>query len=178
MNADMKKKLNALTMKEILGYSIHSEDIASTFYWTLAKVFDPNDLVKAKFLSLSNDEKLHKEALLSLHRSTFGNDKYVIPKGLPPFESVAPVKTVGSFTEALETGMENERNAHDIYMYLAKEFPENRKLFKYLAKTEMGHYETLKQDYHFFQDEFKDEPNVKLSQVYASTLFRPLDIEK
>lgn len=181
MKADMKKKLKALSMKEILGYAIHSEDVASTYYWTLAKVFEPNGLVKAKFLALSNDEKLHKEALLSLHKSHFKTAKYVIPKGLPPFESVAGVKTVESFIEALETAMQNERNAHDIYMYLAETNKEHRKLFRYLAKTELGHYESLKQDYNFFTEEAKEDPKIKktkLSQVYAAPQFKPLDLVK
>jgi rubrerythrin len=178
MDAKLKEKLKKLTMKDILGYAIHSEDVASTYYWTLAKVFEPNDLVKAKFMALSNDEKLHKEALLNLHKAKFGNTKYVIPKGLPPFESVAAVKTIDSFMEALETGMQNERNAHDIYMFLAKANPENRKLFKYLAKTEMGHYAALKQDFNFFNDEFKEDTGAKISKIYAESLFRSLDVEK
>jgi rubrerythrin len=174
MNADMKKTLKALSLKEILGYAIHSEDVASNYYWTLAKVFEPNDLVKAKFMALSNDEKLHKEALLQLHKSTFGDVKYVIPKGLPPFESVADVKTVDSFMEAIESAMQNERNAHDIYKFLAGENPKHRRLFKYLAITEMGHYQALKQDLNFFTGEAEDDPSVgkaKLSQVYGLQFF-------
>lgn len=178
MKADMKNKLKALSLKEILGYSIHSEDVASTYYWTLANVFEPNDLVKAKFLAISNDEKLHKQALLNLHKAEFGDENYVVPEGLPPFESVTDVKTVESFMEAIETAMHNELNAHDIYMFLARQNRGHRKLFKYLARTEMGHYETLKQDYHFFGDEFENEPGVSISQVYAANVFRPLDIEK
>jgi rubrerythrin len=80
--------------------------------------------------------------------------------------------------EALETGMQNERNAHEIYLYLAKTNPEHRKLFKYLAMTEMGHYEALKQDYLYFNDEFTEKPSAKLSKVYAAGIFRSLDIEK
>jgi len=181
MKADMKKKLGALSMKEILGYAIHSEDVASIYYWTLAKVFEPNDLVKARFLALSNDEKLHKEALLSLHESQFKTSKYVVPKGLPPFESVAKVKTVESFIEALETAMQNERNAHDIYIFLADNNPKHRKLFKYLARTETGHYEAIKQDYYFFTEEAKDDPSIKkikISQVYGSPMFRPYGLVK
>ncbi|MDD4307919.1 MAG: ferritin family protein [Thermoplasmata archaeon] len=181
MKADLKKKLKALSMKEILGYAIHSEDVASTYYWTLAKVFEPNGLVKAKFMALSNDEKLHKEALLALHKSQFGSAKYVIPEGLPPFESVVDVKTVDSFIEALETGMQNERNAHDIYMFLAETNPKNSKLFRYLAATEMGHYESIKAEYNFFSEEAKDDPKVgktKLSAVYATPLFLPQGLLK
>ena len=177
----MKKKLKALSLKEIIGYAIHSEDAASNYYWTLAKVFEPNDLVKAKFMALSNEEKGHKEALLHLHMSQFDTTEYVIPESLPPFESVVEVQTFDSFIEAIETAMKNERSAHDIYQFLAEENPEHRKLFKYLAITEMGHLEALKQDYDFFTGEAKDDPsvkNVKLSQVYGTRFFMPQGILK
>jgi len=181
MKADLKKKLNALSMKEILGYAIHSEDVASTYYWTLAKVFEPNGLVKAKFLALSKEETLHMDVLLSIHKSHFKTAKYVIPKGLPPLESVAGVKTVQSFIEALETAMQNERNAHDIYMFLSETNKEYRKLYKYLAKTELGHYESLRQEYNFFTEEAKEDPKIRktrLSQVYAAPQFKPLDLAR
>jgi len=181
MKADLKKKLKALSLKEILGYAIHSEDVASTYYWALAKIFEPNDLVKAKFLALSNDEKLHKMALLNLYKSQFGSEKYVVPEGLPPFESVADVKTVDSFMEAIELSMQNERNAHDIYKFLASENPKHRRLFNYLAITEMGHYQALKQDHNFFTEETKGDPSIKyvnLSQVYAAPFFRPQGLMK
>jgi len=179
MNEDIKDKLRGLSLKEILGYSIHSEDIASTYYWSLANIFGPNDLVKAKFEALANDEKLHKEALLHLYKTQFGDENYVIPEGLPPFESIVEVKTVESFMDAIQTAMQNEKNAHDTYMFLAKEHKEHKKLFKYLAKTEMGHYETIKRDMEFFQDEITDDPGVKLRSVgeaYARPMFRPTDV--
>ena len=180
MNNDIKEILRGLSLKEILGYSIHSEDVASTYYWTLAKVFDPNDLVKAKFEALAKDEKLHMEALLHLYKTQFGDENYTIPEGLPPFESIVDVKTVGTFMEAIETAMQNEMSAHDIYTFLAKEHNEHRKLFKYLAITEMGHYNTLKQDLEFFADEIKEDPSVgtkNLGEIYARPLFRPADIK-
>jgi hypothetical protein len=76
--------------------------------------------------------------------------------------------------EAIELSMQNERNAHDIYKYLASANPKHRRLFKYLAITEMGHYQTLKQDFNFFTAEAKDDPSigkVKLSQVYGLQFF-------
>jgi len=179
MNDDIKELLGRLSLKEILGYSIHSEDVASTYYWTLAKVFEPNDLVKAKFEALANDEKHHKNAILSLYRKEFGDDNYSIPEGLSPFESVVDVKTVETFMEAIITAMQNEKSAHDTYVFLAKEHKKHRKLFKYLAITEMGHYETLKKDLEFFQEEINDDPETKsrsLSEVYTRPLFRPSDI--
>ena len=180
MNNDFKDKLGELSLKEILGYSIHSEDVASTNYWTLAKIFDPNDLVKAKFEALANDEKLHKEAMMHLHKSTFGDENYVIPEGLPPMESVVDVHTVESFMEAIQIAMQNEQNAFETYVMISKQHKEHRKLFKYLAMTEKGHYETIKQDLEFFEDEVKEDPGIKtmsLSQVYARPSFRPSDLK-
>ncbi|MCK5397414.1 MAG: ferritin family protein [Thermoplasmata archaeon] len=179
MNEDIKNKLGKLSLKEIIGYSIHSEDVASTYYWTLAKVFEPNELVKAKFEALANDEKLHKEALLHFYNTQFGDEDYVIPEGLPPFESVIDVKTVETFMEAIETAMENEHNAFETYTMLAKLHKEHRKLFKYLALTEKGHYETLKQDLKFFTGEIEDDHAVgtmNLSEIYARPVFRPPDM--
>ena len=179
MNDNILETLRGLSLKEILGYAIHSEDVASTYYWTLAKVFEPNDLVKAKFQALSNDEKLHKEALLNLYKQTFGDENYSVPEGLPPFESIVDVKTVNSFMEAIETAMQNERNAHDMYMMIAKEHKKHRKLFKYLAQTEMGHYETLKQDLNFVKEDYEEDPTVgtkNLGEIYARPAFRPPDV--
>ncbi len=180
MNTDIKQKLGELSLKEIIGYSIHSEDVASTYYWTLAKIFNPNDLVKAKFEALANDEKLHKEALLHLHKSTFGDENYVMPEGLPPMESVGDFHTVGSFMEAIQIAMQNEQNAFETYTMMAEQHKEHRKLFKYLAMTEKGHYETIKQDLEFFQGEINDNPEVKansLGEVYTRPLFRPSDLK-
>ncbi len=180
MNEDIKNKLGSLSLKEIIGYSIHSEDVASTYYWTLANIFDPNDLVKAKFKALAKDEKLHMEALLHLHKSTFGDENYTIPEGLPPFESIVDVKTVGTFMEAIETAMQNEQNAFETYTMMAQQHKEHRKLFKYLAMTEKGHYETIKQDLEFFQSEINDNPEIKsksLGEVYTRPLFRPSDLK-
>ena len=179
MNEDIKNKLGSLSLKEILGYSIHSEDVASIYYWTLAKIFEPNDLVKAKFEALSNDEKLHKDALLHLYKTKFGDENYVIPEGLPPMESVVDVKTVETFMEAIQTAMQNEHNAAETYTMLAKQHKEHRKLFKYLAITEMGHYNTLKQDLEFFTSEVEDDPVVgtmNLGEIYARPAFRPPDV--
>jgi rubrerythrin len=180
MNNDIKEILRGLSLKEILGYSIHSEDVASTYYWTLAKVFEPNDLVKAKFEALAKDEKLHMEALLHLYKTQFGDENYTIPEGLPPFESIIDVKTVGTFMEAIEMAMQNENNAYETYMMIAEQHKDHKKLFKYLAMTEKGHYETLKQDLGFFQEEINDNPEAKsrsLGEVYTRPLFRPADVK-
>lgn len=180
MNEDIKNKLGSLSLKEILGYSIHSEDVASTYYWTLAKVFEPNDLVKAKFEALANDEKLHMKALLHLYKTEFGDENYTIPEGLPPFESVVDIHTVGSFMEAIQIAMQNEQNAFETYTMIAEQHKEHRKLFKYLAMTEKGHYEIIKRDLEFFQEEINDDPETKLrslGEIYARPLFRPGDIK-
>ena len=158
MFEDMQEKLQSLDLKEILGYAIASEEAANGFYLVIVRVFDPNELVKNKFESIARDEKLHAKALLNLYKDTFGDENYPVPEGLPPFESVAEVEKLESLIETLVIAMQNEDNAYQIYTHLAKTHPENRKLFKYLAQTEMGHYEILKQEKGFFDEEVSEEP--------------------
>lgn len=181
MYEDMEEKLKALNLKEIIGYAIGSEDAASNFYWMIVKVFEPNDLVKNKFESIARDEELHMKALLNLHEEAFGNKDYEVPEGLPPFESQAEVDKVENLIKALQIAMENEANANKMYTFLAKQHKEHRKLFKYLAQTEMGHYETLKQEKGFFDDEVsgqQDFGGVSLKDAYRSPMFKSPDVMK
>ncbi len=180
MYENMHEKLNHLNLKEILGYAIASEVAANSFYWVLVKVFDPNELIKNKFENIAKDEKLHETALLNLYRELFGDENYTVPEGLPPFESVAEVEKVDSLIEALNIAMINEESAHKTYLYLARTHKEHKKLFKYLAQTEMGHYEILKQEKGFFDEEVKEDPNYKglsVSEAYKSPTFKPMDLQ-
>jgi rubrerythrin len=179
MYEDMEEILRGLELKDIIGYAIGSEEAASNYYHAIVLVFDPNDLVKTKFENISNDEKAHARALLRLHRELFDNEDWSMPDGLPPFESRTDVESVGSLIEALNLAMQNEMSAHKVYTYLAKTHREHRKLFNYLAQTEMGHYETLKQEKGFFDAEVSEDPSYKglsISNAYNSPLFRPGDV--
>jgi rubrerythrin len=179
MYENMNDILKGLDLKEILGYAIGSEDTASTYYRMLVKIFDTNELVANKFENIAKDEELHKQSLLNLYKEVYGSDQYTVPDGLPPFESRAEVDSVGSLLRALEIAMENEQNAYKIYTFLASEHKAHRKLFKYLAQTELGHYETLKQEKGYFDEEVAENPdlgNRAVTDVYRMPTFKPADI--
>jgi rubrerythrin len=180
MYDDIEEKLKALSFKEIIGYAIGSEDAASNFYWMIVKVFEPNDLVRNKFESIARDEELHMRALLNLHEDAFGDKNYTVPDGLPPFESVADVEKVESLIEALNIAMENEMSANKVYNFLAKEHKDQRKLFKYLAQTELGHYNVLKEEKGFFDEEVsgqQDFGKVSVKEAYRSPMFKTMDVQ-
>jgi rubrerythrin len=180
MYENMEEQLKELNLKEIIGYAIGSEDAASNFYWMIVKVFEPNDLVRHKFESIARDEELHMKALLDLHEDAFGDRNYTVPDGLPPFESVVEVERVESLIEALNIAMENEMSANKVYIFLAREHKDHRKLFKYLAQTEMGHYNVLKQEKGFFDEEVggrQDFGKVSVKEAYRSPMFKTMDVQ-
>lgn len=149
----MKEELKALSLRELIGYAIFSEEEAAKFYRHLVKDFDEKSLVGHKFQSIAKDEDMHRWVLLDLHRELFGTDEYSVPEHLKPFESIVEVKTVHNLIDALETAMQNEYSAYKVYKFLAHEHKEHRKLFKYLAHFEHGHYDVLKREKEHFEDE-------------------------
>ena len=149
----MYSELKALSLKELIGYSIYSEEESAKFYRHLVKDFDQKSLIGHKFETIAKDEEMHKWVLLDLHRELFGDDNYTVPEGLRPFETLVEVKTVHNLINALEIAMQNEYNAQKVYKYLAHEHKEHRKLFKYLAHFEHGHYDILKREKEHFEDE-------------------------
>ena len=180
MYEDMEERLQSLSLKEIIGYAIGSEDAASNFYWMIVKVFEPNDLVKHKFESIARDEELHMRALLNLHEDAFGDKNYKVPDGLPPFESQAEVERVESLIEALNIAMENEMCANKVYTFLAKQHKDHKKLFKYLAQTEMGHYNVLKAEKGFFDEEVSGQQEfgkLSIKEAYRSPMFKTMDVQ-
>jgi rubrerythrin len=180
MYEDMEENLKSLDLKEIIGYAIGSEEAANNFYWMIVKVFEPNDLVKHKFESIARDEELHMRALLNLHEDIFGDKNYTVPDGLPPFESVAEVERVDSLVEALNIAMENEISANKVYTYLASQHREHRKLFRYLAQTEMGHYNVLKEEKGFFDEEVSGQQEygkLSVKEAYRSPMFKTMDVQ-
>ncbi len=140
----MKEALDKLSFKQILGYSIQAEKNAHEFYMRLSNA--TSDLVSKRYLSLAEDEKVHKLELVKFHKKLFGDENIEIPKGkgLPPHEGDIELENVRNLIEALDAAIESERNAYKIYTYLAKNKPEHKRFFEYLAMMEHGHQESLK----------------------------------
>ena len=151
----MYEKLKELSFKEIIGYAIYSEDEANKFYTNLAK--GVGELVAHRFQGFARDEEMHKRMLLSLHRDQFGDENYIVPKGLPPFEGHDLCCDVPTLIGALEKAMLNEHNAFKVYKFLAKEKKEHKKLFDYLGMMERSHYETLKAEKELYEERALDD---------------------
>lgn len=143
----MNEVLDTLSFKEIIGYSVKAEEKAHEFYTKLSER-TKSSMVSSRYVSLANDEKMHREELLKLHEKLFGDRNIVVPEheGLPPHEGDVKLESVRNLIEALEAAIENERNAYKIYTYLGKKQPEHNKLFTYLALMEKTHAESLNQE--------------------------------
>lgn len=151
----MYEKLKELKFKEIIGYAIMSEEEAHKYYLNLAK--GVGELVAHRFEGIARDEEMHKKILLGLHKDLFETEEYVVPEGLPPFESSEPVDNVANLIGALETAMGNEYNAYKVYKFLARHMKDHKKLFDYLAMMEHGHYDTLKREKELYEERALDE---------------------
>lgn len=175
----MYERLKELSVKEILGYAIDSEERAHNFYMDMAKNASVNELVAHRFESIGTEELIHKTMLLGLHKRLFGDAQYVVPEGLPPLESFVEIDTLHALIEALELAMHNEYNAYKVYTYLSKHHHEHRKLFHSLAKREHGHYDAFKCEKELFEDEVMEDPHLRhraLTELPRdSAVFRPLD---
>jgi len=155
----MYEKLKSLSLKEIIGYAIASEEAANKYYTDLSK--EVSQLTAHRFENLARDEAMHKKILLNLHKALFNEEKYVVPEGLPPFESSVDASNVANLISALETAMLNEQNAHKVYKFLAEHHKKHRMIFEYLATMERGHYETLKAEKELYEDKVLENPGLK-----------------
>ncbi len=165
----MYEKLKELSIREIIGYTIGSEDAANKYYLDLAKKV--NELTAVRFENLARDEAAHKKVLLSLYKELFGDENWVMPEGLPPFESSVKVETVENLITALGNAMLNEYNAYKVYKFLSKHHKEHRALFEYLAVMEHGHYDTLKMEKELYEDRTIVDPHIKALPAYNWTKF-------
>ncbi len=162
----MNEVLDTLSFKEILGYSIRAEEKAHEFYTKLSEK-TKSSIVSSRYMSLANDEKMHKRELLKLHEKIFGDRNIEVPEkeGLPPHEGDVPIDTVRNLIESLDAAIENERNAYKIYRYLAKTQPKHNKLFNYLGLMEKAHAESLSEEKNLYQGVVAKNPEASSSHL-------------
>lgn len=153
-------ELKSLSLKEILGYAIGSEEAAKEYYMELAEKI-PHELAATKFKNIAEEEETHRKAVLKMYKDHVGDEDYTVPEGIPPLESSVKVTTVMSLIGALEVAMENERNAYDVYTHLSKKNKKYKKMFKYLANAEKGHYEVLKLEKESYDGTVRENPKLK-----------------
>jgi len=155
----MYEKLKTLSLNEIIGYAIASEEAANKYYLDLSKKV--SELVAFRFENLAKDEEMHRKMLLELHKELFGNENYIVPMGFPPFESSAKIKNVANLIVALGNAILNEYNAYKVYKYLAMHHKEHKSLFEYLAVMEHGHHGALKAEKELYEKRVREEPEIE-----------------
>lgn len=179
----MYEKLDEISFKELVGYSIEGEQAAHDGYMSLSKKLE--GLASKKFKSLAEDEKRHKEELLKLHKMEFGDKDYVVPdvEGLPPHEGVfvKEIKTVRNLIEAVDRAMKAEDDAYELYSHLSKRKEKYRTLFKYIALMEKGHYESLKAEKYLYEtgkDQFEKQKDKKTPGFARETISNMIERDR
>ena len=167
MAITMYGELKNLSLRQLLGYVIFSEQEAAKLYRNLIKNLGKDSLVAHKFESIAKDEDKHMQVLLDLYRETFGDEGWAFPEGLglKPFETEVKVKTIDNLIHALDGAMQNEYKGYMVYKYLAKEHKDQRKLFMYISKNEYTHYDILKREKEHLEDAMMDEPEKFREQI-------------
>ncbi len=156
----MSYELKDISFKELLGYSIKGEEIAYEAYTDIAETL--SGLPADRFQSIAEEELDHKKKLLDLHEYEFGDKKYIVPEveELPPHEGdlidLDPEKLT-SFIEALESAIEAEKNAYELYYELAKKKEKHSELFNYIAIMEKGHQSSLKEEKEMYEEILKNK---------------------
>jgi len=137
------------SFKELLGYSIKGEEIAYEEYKKISEKL--SGLASDRFYNLAKEELDHKNKLIELHEYEFGEKEYVVPdgEGLPPHEGDfidIDSDDLVSVIEALESAIEAEKNAYELYYQLASEEGKHSELFNYIAVMEKGHQLSMEEE--------------------------------
>jgi rubrerythrin len=157
-----------LTLIEIIGLGIRSEEDAAIFYGKVAKL-TKNEIVRAKYEALAEEEGRHRKLLIGLYCKTTGEKKPPAKIAGKPFtaEGSFPV-VVTSIEDAINLAISREEEAEVFYMNGAKKVISNDPAFKvlrYLADMEHGHALLLKAELEAFlrdRDFYANNPEIQL----------------
>lgn len=151
----MSAEFDEISFEELLGYSIKGEETAYAAYKVISEKL--SGLASDRFQSLAEDELDHKQRLLELHKHEFGDKEYIVPDGksLPPHEGEfieIDTDKVNSLIDALESAIEAEKNAYELYYSLAEKKEKHSELFNYIAVMERGHQFSLEEEKEMYGD--------------------------
>ena len=145
-----------LSIIEIIGLAVKNEDDAALFYTDFAQLID-NELVKAKFTSLAEEEKKHGKMLadfyMKLTKETTPPPK--VPDAARSADESRVEFTVDSIEDLLNLAIKKEREASEFYRKAAEKSENNsgRRMLEYLARIELLHEAALKEELNaFLQD--------------------------
>ncbi|HPQ81163.1 MAG TPA: ferritin family protein [bacterium] len=157
-----------LTLLEVIGLAIRSEEDAAEFYGSISKVIN-NELVRAKYEALAKEEVGHRQMLVDLYKRMSG-EKGAPPRipgspataegGKPPFEADA-------LEDLLSHAISREVEANDFYRKAAARAIDNnsRRTLEYLADIEHGHELMLRSELEAYlrdRDWYAEKPDVQL----------------
>jgi rubrerythrin len=156
-----------LTMIEILGLAIRSEEDAAKFYGDLARRIK-NGLARAKYEALAREEVSHRQLLQNLYRRATGESA---PPHIPGSPEVAegggiPVETE-EIEELLKIAIGREERARDFYRTHAPRMGDvgSRRLLEYLADIERGHELMLREELAAYlrdRNWYAEKPDIQL----------------
>ncbi|OGQ48846.1 MAG: hypothetical protein A3I09_03900 [Deltaproteobacteria bacterium RIFCSPLOWO2_02_FULL_47_10] len=157
-----------LTLIEIIGLAIRSEEDAALFYGRVAKLIK-NDIGRAKYKSLAKEEGRHRKLLVGLYcRITGENRPPVKIAGRPvTAEGGFPV-IVTSIEDSIRLAIAREEEAEAFYKNGAKKAVDDDtsfKILRYLADMEHGHSLLLKAELEAFirdRDFYANNPEIQL----------------
>lgn len=157
-----------LTMVEVIGLAIRSEEEAAHFYGEMSKLIK-NDLVHSKFESLAKEEVGHRHMLVELYKKMTGETAAPpkIPGSPKTAEGGMPRFAVESLEELLKLAIKREQEANEFYRDAAVRAKDDnaKRVFEYLAGIERGHEILLKSELDSYLKDrnwYADKPDVQL----------------
>ena len=132
-----------LTVLEVLGIAVKTENDAAEFYRAFAKRIK-NPLVLRKVERLAVEEDAHAKSLSEEYRRLSSGQEPVMPKGFTTGIKTELEEGL-SAEQLIEMAMGIEKAAQEFYLEAAKlsEDPRGREVLEYLSQFEADHYRVL-----------------------------------
>jgi len=137
-----------LTVPEVLAVAIRAEINAQSIYLLISEKIT-NNVVKEKFIHLSQQEQKHEEILTAKYQEVTQGTKPLIPeKGRSEVEE--NLLKDYSHEAGLKLAIQAEENAANFYLEASKNSRDinGRFMFEYLANFERGHKVILEDELH------------------------------
>jgi rubrerythrin len=139
---------SSLSVEKALSMAIRSEAEAAEAYRKLNALIR-NFMLKEKMRFLEEEEKRHRELLVSIHRKVAnGREPVESERSLLPALSLS-LKESHTVPDLLEIAMDAEKTAEEFYDGLSQNVDDRglQEVLQYLASMEHGHYFLLKGEY-------------------------------
>lgn len=157
-----------LTLLEIIGLGIRSEEAAAEFYGGISKIIK-NDLVRAKYEGLAREEIGHRHLLVELYQKLSGErgPPPCIPGSPSTAEGGRPPFVADALEELLRHAISREIEANDFYRRAAARAVDQggQRTLEYLADIERGHELIIRSELDAYlrdRNWYAEKPDVQL----------------